>query len=310
VAATERRANRRRGHRRAIDHQRLDHVHAETEPPPQVAEQIGVATRATAEPVVEADDDLARGEPVHEDVLHERLRLDGGQLAREVEDDGAVHAAGGDELEPLVERRDQLRRAAGLEHLEGMWLKGTRQRRRAGGARVGDGRAEDDAMAEMDAVEDAEGDRARAALRRDGRKAPDDPHAPFSPAVCCGRSSPLRPRPAGRPSRRTRARASPPPPAPPRPPPGRGRSAVRRRRWTSTPSRASSYSRRPSWWTAEYIGGTCVMRPTKPRHAASSRSRVSPVTAVSESTRPVRSCVSVVTPKRTVVTYSLSWSIR
>src|SRR5207247_10843607 len=136
VAATEPRATRRRGHRRAIDHQRLDNVHAETEPPPQVAEQVGVATSATAEPVVEADDDLARGEPVHEDVLHERLRLDGGQLAREVEDDGAVHAAGGDELEPLVERRDQLRRAVGLEPPEGTWLDGTRPSRGARGGRV------------------------------------------------------------------------------------------------------------------------------------------------------------------------------
>ena len=87
-------------------------------------------------------------------------------------------------------------------------------------------------------------------------------------------------------------------------------STARGVRSTSAPSRASSYSRRPSWWTAEYIGGRCRIRPTNPRHVASSRSRVRPVTGVSDSTRPVRSCVSVVMPKRTVVTYSLSCSIR
>ena len=52
------------------------------------------------------------------------------------------------------------------------------------------------------------------------------------------------------------------------------------------------------------------MRPTKGRQAASSPARVSGGTGASASTRPLMSCVSVAIPKRTVATYSLSWSTR
>jgi len=49
--------------------------------------------------------------------------------------------------------------------------------------------------------------------------------------------------------------------------------------WTTTrgalapldAARASSYSRRPSWWIAEYIGGTCLIRPTNAPQASSRR---------------------------------------
>src|SRR3972149_5098571 len=53
-----------------------------------------------------------------------------------------------------------------------------------------------------------------------------------------------------------------------------------------------------------------MMRPTNGRQAFSSAARVSGGTGASESTRPLRSCVSVVIPKRSVATYSLSWSTR
>src|SRR5205807_2113099 len=277
-----------------VDHQRLDHVHAEAEPPAQVAQHVGVAASASPEPMVEADDDLLRGKPVDQHVFHERLGLDGGQFAREVQHDGAVHAAGADERQALVERRDGQWCAVRLQHLQRVRLEGARQRGRARGARVSDRGTKNRPVAEMDAIEDAEGDRARSPLRRDGRKAPDDPHAPFSPAERCAPSLPPRPRRAGRPPCRTRARAFPPPAAPrtrtyvPLPHTMRSVALVssslstsialtttsRGVRSTSTPSRASSYRRRPSWWTAEYIGGTCAMRPTKPRQAASSHSRV------------------------------------
>src|SRR5262249_34227215 len=71
----------------------------------------------------------------------------------------------------------------GLQDLQRIGLERARERRRTGGTRVSDGRTEDRAMAEMDAVEDAQSDRARPALRRDGRKTPDDLHAPFSPGA-------------------------------------------------------------------------------------------------------------------------------
>src|SRR5439155_597813 len=81
-------------------------------------------------------------------------------------------------------------------------------------------------------------------------------------------------------------------------------------RSTSTPWRASSYRRRPSWWTAEYIGGICLIRPTNGRLASSRSRRSSRETVTSERARPSTSRVSVVSPKRTVATYSLSWSTR
>ncbi len=58
------------------------------------------------------------------------------------------------------------------------------------------------------------------------------------------------------------------------------------------------------------MGGTCWMRPTNGASAASSAGASSAGTGRVSSTAPVRSCVSVVTPRRTVATYSLSRSTR
>src|SRR5947208_765435 len=58
------------------------------------------------------------------------------------------------------------------------------------------------------------------------------------------------------------------------------------------------------------MGGTCLIRPTNGRLASSSSCRSSRETMTSERTRPPTSWVSVVSPKRTIATYSLSWSMR
>src|SRR3989304_2290184 len=52
------------------------------------------------------------------------------------------------------------------------------------------------------------------------------------------------------------------------------------------------------------------MRPTNGRQAAASPAGGRSGTGAPASTRPLMSCVSVVIPKRTVATYSLSWSTR
>ena len=81
---------------------------------------------------------------------------------------------------------------------------------------------------------------------------------------------------------------------------------VRGARSTSSPARASSYSRFPSILRAEYMGAVCSMSPTNERSASRTRSSVTPSIGRVSSTRPAASCVSVTCPKRTVASYSFS----
>src|SRR3954469_3520290 len=80
-------------------------------------------------------------------------------------------------------------------------------------------------------------------------------------------------------------------------------------RSTSSPARASSYSRFPSTLRAEYIGGVCSTSPTKDPSAIRTASSVSPSTGRVSSVRPAPSCVSVTWPKRTTASYSFSPSL-
>src|SRR4051812_5710366 len=81
---------------------------------------------------------------------------------------------------------------------------------------------------------------------------------------------------------------------------------VRASRSTSSPARASSYSRFPSTFRAEYIGGVWVTRPTNPASASRARSSVKPSSGRVSRTRPAASWVSVICPNRTVASYSFS----
>ena len=68
-------------------------------------------------------------------------------------------------------------------------------------------------------------------------------------------------------------------------------------RSTVSPARACSYSRFPSTFTAEYMGGTCSCGPKKRRSTASRDSRVSEGgTGPVETTFPSASSVSVSAP--------------
>ena len=127
----------------------------------QVGQQAGVPPGATAEAVVEADDDLARAQAAHQHVLHEGLGLDRRQLTGEGQHDGGAHARLGDQPQPLVQRGDGRRRAVGLQDLGRVTIERAGQGREAPGPGAGDGGAEDRAVGEMDAVEDAQRDRRR-----------------------------------------------------------------------------------------------------------------------------------------------------
>ena len=133
----------------------------EAEPLGQAGQHARVAPRAAPEAMVEADHDLARVQAGQQHVLHERLGLDRRQLAGEGQHDGGVHARLRDEPEPLVERGDRRRRPVGLEDLRRMAVEGAGQRDVILGASARDSGAEDRAVGEMDAVEDAQRDRRR-----------------------------------------------------------------------------------------------------------------------------------------------------
>jgi hypothetical protein len=158
-AALQRGADLRRRHRHAIDHQRLRHVRAEAEALAEAPQHGGVTARAAAEAMIEADHQLPRPEPCHQHVLHEGLGLHGRQLARERQHHRGVETAPFDQRQSLLEGRDRERRSAGLQDLHRMRIEGARDRAYVGLARVRDGETENGAMAEVDAVEDPEGDR-------------------------------------------------------------------------------------------------------------------------------------------------------
>src|SRR3954469_14913609 len=80
-------------------------------------------------------------------------------------------------------------------------------------------------------------------------------------------------------------------------------------RSTSSPARASSYSRFPSTLRAEYIGGVCSTSPTKDPSAIRTASSARSVTGRVSSVRPAESCVSVTSPRRTTASYSFSPSL-
>ena len=87
---------------------------------------------------------------------------------------------------------------------------------------------------------------------------------------------------------------------------GRGPPPGAAERSTASPARAASWSRRPPTRTAEYIGGSWSISPTKPRSAAASRSASRPAGSPRSTTCPSASSVSVAAPKATVASYPLS----
>ena len=77
-----------------------------------------------------------------------------------------------------------------------------------------------------------------------------------------------------------------------------------------SPARATSWSLRPPTRTAEYIGGTCAISPTKRGRTARIAAAVRPAGSPVSTTRPSASSVSVAAPNATVASYALSASAR
>ena len=143
----------------------------------QCLEEPDVAAGATAEPVIEPDDDLPRLEPADQDVLHERLRLDRGDGRRERDHHGRVDPGLRDQLQPFLERRDRKRRTVGLEDFHRVPVERAGERTQPAPLRQGHGCPQDGAMAKVNAVEGAERDGARPRVRREGFESADDLHA-------------------------------------------------------------------------------------------------------------------------------------
>ena len=142
----------------------------------QGLQESWVAAGAPSESVVEADHDLPGVKTSQEDVFHEDLRLDDGQFAREWQHDRRIETDLGDQIDPLGQGGDGRGHPVRLQHLHGMGIERARERLQAEHARPAHRPHQDLAMADMDTVEDAEGDDGGRRVRRDGCQSADDPH--------------------------------------------------------------------------------------------------------------------------------------
>ena len=147
---------------------------------PRPLEQREIACTATAEAEVRAGDDHL-GADRAQDALGERLRRELRQLEVEVDDERLLDPGLGEQLEPPLERHQQLDAVA--ERLARVRVEGDHRRRPSGGERG----VEHAPVAEVDAVEGAERDRAR--LRLELIHLPGDVHSRASASSAVSRRS-------------------------------------------------------------------------------------------------------------------------
>src|SRR3954447_10091376 len=206
-------------HHLAVD---LEQVHDACLEAAIAAQQLLAAGRLVAEAEVLPHADVLGVQRADEDVVDEALRAAPGELAVEGDDDQLLHPELLNELDLALERGQQARRASRGHHRRGMRLEGDH----------GVGVADDLAVAEMDPVEGAHRDAARARLDvgEMGDLHPRNPTTGFS-----------------RPSSRGSAMAT-----------GPSASATR------TCSTSASASPAGGW-----VGGTGIVCPWPARHAAS-----------------------------------------
>ena len=156
---------------------------------PRAPDRVEVARAQAAEPEALAGDDDLRAERL-EVLAHERGRLQRGDLGRELDHERLLHPGRREQLEPPLDRAEQVDLVA--EHDPRVRMEGDGRRHAARRQH----RVEHGAVTAVDAVEGADRDRPRAAAR-----APPGAWATFTPAA--SRASTAARTPSG-----TRARAS------------------------------------------------------------------------------------------------------
>src|SRR5712691_11396141 len=176
LAGADEPADMRRGD--ALDERHGPHLEAEA------AQQLDVSAPSVAEAERLAGDDHLRPDR-GEDVACEVLRLDPGDLERELDDERRLDPLLGDQLEAPLQRREHFHLVA--ERDPGVGIEGDDRRVQPGVDR----RPQDPAVTGVDAVERADRDRARLPLElADG---PGDPHSRASASsdgtIRCGSAS-------------------------------------------------------------------------------------------------------------------------
>ena len=101
--------------------------------------------------------ELLDAEAVAEEILGEVAGGHAGEVAREGQDDDGVDAGGAEEFEFLVEWGDEGQGGFGAEDAGGVGVEGDGEGGDAEGARAGDDLGDDPLVAEVDAVEVADG---------------------------------------------------------------------------------------------------------------------------------------------------------
>ena len=119
-----------------------------------------------AEDEIPADDDVTGPQPTEEDGIDEVLRRTPGEVEVEMEDIEVIGAERRDMAGLGAQRRQAERRVIGPEHTPRMGLEGEHAKRCAQIPGDRAGLADEGLVAEMDAVEIADGDDAAPGLRR------------------------------------------------------------------------------------------------------------------------------------------------
>jgi hypothetical protein len=145
---------------------RLDDGDAEAERLAHLRQQRGIALPAMAEDEIVADDRLAQAEPADQHLADEILGAQRGEFEVEMKIVEQRDAEAGQQLGLDAKGRQAKRRGARLEDAARMRLEGEDGVRHVGNSRQLARLGNDELMAEMDAVEIADGDGAAARARR------------------------------------------------------------------------------------------------------------------------------------------------
>ncbi|MEK6911276.1 MAG: hypothetical protein AABX36_00540 [Candidatus Thermoplasmatota archaeon] len=125
----------------------------------EAGEELNVAGMAMAEAEVSTDEDGAHGELVEEDAGEKSLGGEAGELEVEAEDENGVEAGAVELCEALCQGADLRRGVGGAKDFEGERVEGDSGGDGGGGAGVFEDAAEDFLVAQVDAVEIADGKR-------------------------------------------------------------------------------------------------------------------------------------------------------
>jgi len=164
-------------HEDALDLHALDGLHVEPQLFAHAAQERLVARLAVPEGRVVADDELLEVEPVPEDAPDELLGRRLRELRGEFDEDDRIDAQAFDQLQLLLERRQEIERASlGVQDLLGVGLEGQDDAAALPVGGLRDDLPQKPLVREVDPVEVADGHDGTLVFRGDLVQAPDDIH--------------------------------------------------------------------------------------------------------------------------------------